>query len=140
AEIIERRWQARSIKSEDGITYTSPLVFHRGVKKSGQVIPVQDFDKAFRTACEAVGIEYGRKTGHTAHCFRRTGIRSMRKGGVPESVIMSISGHQTASVFKRYDITDSEDTGYAILAVDAKRKAQAPEPSNVLKFKLAASK
>jgi integrase-like protein len=59
AAIIERRWQARTI-TRDGTVHLSPLVFHRGVTKSSRIIPVGDFDKVFKTACETIGIPYGR--------------------------------------------------------------------------------
>jgi integrase len=134
AEIIERRWAARTITAGDGTVYISPLVFHRGLQKNGQIVPVGTYKKAFRKACQAIGLPYGRQTGFTTHCFRRTGIRSMRKAGVPQNVIMSISGHETESVFRRYDITDPGDTAKAILATQAMRAAQQPEPSNVMPF------
>jgi integrase len=139
AAIIERRWAARTITADDGTVHLSPLVFHRGVQKNGRIKPVGTYRKAFRKACQAIGLEYGRKTGYTTHCFRRTGIRSMRKAGVAQSVIMSISGHQTESVFRRYDILDTSDTAKAILATQAMRDAQKPEPSNVVALKTGGS-
>ena len=38
----------------------------------------------------------------------------MRKAGVPESVIMEITGHSTREMFDRYDTIDIEDTRQAI--------------------------
>jgi hypothetical protein len=33
----------------------------------------------------------------------------MIRAGVPQSVVMSISGHKTVSMFLRYNITDGKD-------------------------------
>jgi hypothetical protein len=38
----------------------------------------------------------------------------MRKSGVPESVIMKITGHSTREMFLRYDTVDSSDTRKAV--------------------------
>jgi hypothetical protein len=38
----------------------------------------------------------------------------MRKSGVPESVIMKITGHSTREMFLRYDTVDAEDTRKAV--------------------------
>jgi integrase len=46
----------------------------------------------------------------TRHCFNT----NMRKSGVPESVIMKITGHSTREMFLRYDTVDREDTRKAI--------------------------
>jgi hypothetical protein len=39
----------------------------------------------------------------------------MRKAGVPESVIMEITGHSTREMFDRYNTVDMEDTRNAII-------------------------
>jgi integrase len=133
ADIIERRWQARTITTRAGATLLSPLVFHRGEgagKHLGEPRPVSDFDKALKTACEAAGIPYGRFGGRTFHCTRRSAARNLRNAGVPENVIMDIGGWKTRSMFDRYSIVNEQDTAEAMLKVQA-HQAQAT-PSNVI--------
>jgi len=78
--------------------------------------PVKDFRTALRRACRVAGIPYGRRTKggfvyhDTRHCFNT----NMRKSGVPESVIMKITGHSTREMFLRYDTVDSQDTRKAV--------------------------
>lgn len=38
----------------------------------------------------------------------------MRKAGVPESVIMDITGHSSRSMFDRYNTIDEDDTRKAV--------------------------
>jgi len=42
------------------------------------------------------------------HDFRRSAIRNLILAGVPQKVVMDISGHETISVFLRYNITSPE--------------------------------
>ncbi len=78
--------------------------------------PIGDFRTALRTACHVAGIPYGRGTKDgfvfhdTRHCFNT----NMRKSGVPESVIMKITGHSTREMFLRYDTVDATDTLKAV--------------------------
>jgi integrase len=65
---------------------------------------VQEFNKAWRSACRRAGY-----TGILLHDLRRSGVRAMVRSGVPESVAQRISGHATAAIFRRYDITSDQD-------------------------------
>ncbi len=103
-----------------------PWVFSNGGR------PIKNLYKAWRTACVKVGLGQlvcvscsnqmgeagvcsqcsGRATkyvGLIPHDLRRTGVRNLVRAGVPRSVAMKISGHETESVFERYDITSQRD-------------------------------
>jgi integrase len=78
--------------------------------------PIKDFRTVLRRACRDAGIPYGRGTKDgfvfhdTRHCFNT----NMRRSGVPESVIMKITGHSTREMFLRYDTVDSLDIRKAV--------------------------
>jgi site-specific recombinase XerD len=118
--IIERRWAAREYSREGGTTALSTLVFHRHGRR------ITDYRKAWATACEAAGLQAGRKVegGLVPHDLRRTGVRSMRRAGVAETVAMAISGHRTRAVFDRYNITDERDLQDAVAKTHEYLKAQ----------------
>ena len=86
-------------------------VFHHNGK------PIKgDIRTALRRACKEAGIPYGRSTkgGFVFHDLRHSFNTHMRKAGVPESVIMEITGHSTRQMFDRYNTIDTEDTRQAI--------------------------
>lgn len=78
--------------------------------------PFRDIRTALKRACKKAGIAYGRfiKDGFVFHDLRHTFNTNMRKAGVPESVIMKITGHSTREMFDRYNTIDEEDTRNAI--------------------------
>jgi hypothetical protein len=55
----------------------------------------------------------------------------MVRGGVPQAVAMSISGHRTISMFPRYSITSGADQREALRRVAA-HLADAPKQTNVV--------
>ncbi|MBM2805577.1 MAG: phage integrase protein breaking and rejoining enzyme, partial [Deltaproteobacteria bacterium] len=88
-EVIERRLEQRRPEC--------PLVFHRNGK------PIKSFRRAFKTACKNAGLD-----GIVPHDMRRSGVRNFTKAGLSESEGMSISGHRTNAIYKRYNIIDED--------------------------------
>ena len=72
---------------------------------------VKNISRTLRNACKNAGITYGRfkREGFVFHDLRRTFNTRMRKSGVAESVIMSITGHSTREMFDRYNTVGIED-------------------------------
>src|SRR5262249_3256005 len=103
-EILDRRYSARL--TERGVC---DYVFH---DKHGR--PVGDIRQAWATACRKAGIQPRTKlrkgkqvvvAGRKLHDFRRTATRNLSRAGVGETVVRSITGHKTSSMFARYNIT-----------------------------------
>jgi integrase len=105
--LIERRWQARSIKNENGSTTLATYVFHC---EDGR--PIGDTRKCWKTACIKAGMP-----GLLVHDLRRSAVRNFDKNGVSQIVGMMISGHKTASVYKRYRIVPENDIRDALQKV-----------------------
>ncbi|HEY3124116.1 MAG TPA: site-specific integrase [Thermoanaerobaculia bacterium] len=124
--LIERMWERREFQTSDG-SALSPLVFHRNGT------PIGDWRKTWWKACVEVGVgqyikdEKGRIRGYQGkifHDLRRSGIRDLVRAGVPQSVVMAISGHRTISTFLRYDIATEEDKRIALEKARAYREAR----------------
>ena len=89
--------------------------------------PIKDIKTAFDRACIDAGIQ-----NFHFHDLRHCAITNARKAGVPDHVIMSISGHKTTSMLRRYDRVDRDDRSEAL---DRVRKFLANR--DVLKMKTA---
>ena len=121
-QIIERQWKLREYPRPDGTVAFSLQVFHRNGARIG------DIRKSWGAACKKAGLQ-----GRLFHDLRRSAIRNMIRGGVTENTAMKISGHKTASVFRRYDIINLEDVRQAVLKTQAYLDA-APSKSTVAVF------
>jgi integrase len=81
--------------------------------------PIKDFRVTWDTLTRAAGLP-----GPHLHDLRRSAVRNMARRGVTEQVPMHISGHKTASVFRRYDIMSEADLAEAALKVESGAKAE----------------
>ena len=119
--VIERRWVAREYALPDGTSGLSPFVFHRRGK------PVKDFKRVWAAACTAAKVP-----ARLFHDLRRSAVRDMIRAGVPQAVAQRISGHKTASIFNRYNITSDTDKREALRKLEAYRASRPAPASNVV--------
>jgi integrase len=116
-----------------------PYVCYRFDRK-GHAVKIRSFRRAWSKACVSAGLgtfepklnpetgepvlmkpRYTRSKpkvrmvyrGKLYHDLRRTGVRNLVRAGVSEKIAMSISGHNTRSVFDRYNITSGKDASEA---------------------------
>jgi integrase len=78
--------------------------------------PIRDLRDSWLKVCQIVG-----RPGLLFHDMRRSAVSSLVKKGIPRKVAMSISGHETESVFHRYAIVETADQAEALRVVEQKR-------------------
>jgi integrase len=141
-------WAGRSVRLDPGTTkngegrtfpmmadietiLTGQLAKHEALKKTGKVVPfvfhregerIKEFRTAWKNACKAAGCP-----GKLIHDMRRSAVRTFERAGVPRSVAMSIVGHKTESIYRRYAIVDDTIQREAAARLDA--WAQFPQSS-----------
>ena len=81
--------------------------------------PWVDVRKQFLNACKAAGL-----SGVWFHDLRRSFVTNARRYGVPESVVMRMSGHKTRAVFERYNVVAEEDLRAAVQRIEGARLRQ----------------
>lgn len=101
AIIREQRERTSAVERKTG--RLCPWVFHRDGHQ------VAWFYDGWHTACTKAGV-----LGRLFHDLRRSAVRNLTRAGINESVAMKISGHETTSVFKRYDIISNADVTDAV--------------------------
>jgi integrase len=85
-----------------------PFVFHRNGER------ISHFRASWKNACKAAGCP-----GALVHDLRRSAVRTFERAGVPRSVAMSIVGHKTESIYRRYAIVDEAMQREAAIRLDA---------------------
>jgi integrase len=81
-----------------------------------------DARKPFKRACHQLGLDH-----LWIHDLRRSFVTNSRRRGVPESVVMRMSGHRTRNVFDRYNIVNDEDVRNAVKLIEAGRERELGE-------------
>ncbi len=98
--LIERCWSRREYKKANGGSSLSEYVFHF----RGRPTPETTLRRWWVEALTKAGLP-----GKLFHDFRRSAVRDMIRAGVAQAVAMSVSGHKTESMFRRYNITTTAD-------------------------------
>jgi integrase len=110
--VLQRRLWARRLDL--------PFVFHHRGRRIG------DWRKSWTKACEEAGL-----AGRLLHDFRRTAARDLRHAGASEKEAMGHTGHASANVFRRYEITTPLEQRAVASKLDAFRAAQPSMPTVV---------
>lgn len=116
------------------------LAIHEKLKKAGKVVPfvfhrdgerILTFRTAWKNACKAAGCP-----GKLIHDMRRSAVRTFERAGVPRSVAMSIVGHKTESIYRRYAIVDEAMQREAAARLDAwlASPSSAPTPTTLTRI------
>ena len=77
---------------------TALFVFHRRGKQ------IASFRKAFKASAVAAQMPC-----LVPHDMRRSAVRNFRRAGLRENEGMKLSGHETDSISRRYDIISDDD-------------------------------
>jgi integrase len=123
-QLFERLWDARRYRCRDGTDAVSAYVFHR----KGRPIASSPFSRAWSVAREKAGLP-----GKLFHDLRRSAARNLLRSGTPQAIAMSITGHRTDSMFRRYAISSTRDKREALRR---QREFLAGEPSKTNLIKL----
>ncbi|MEK7750439.1 MAG: site-specific integrase [Acidobacteriota bacterium] len=90
-----------------------PFVFNfHGRRIGGHV-------KGWTAGCKQAGLP-----GLHFHDLRRSAVRAMERAGIPRHIAMSISGHRTEAVYRRYDIVSPRDLQEAGRQLDSYLKSK----------------
>jgi integrase len=99
-KLFQKLWEQRRYTCHDGTETVSQVVFHR----NGKPVAGSVFWRAWKDARDRAKLP-----AKLFHDFRRTAARNMIRAGVAQAVAMSITGHKTDSMFRRYNVTSNGD-------------------------------
>ena len=106
-EMMDEQWRRHEALHPKGIL--CPWLFFRG-----RGMPVKSLARAWRSACRRAGCP-----GRVPHDLRRTAVRNLERAGVPRKVAMTIVGHRTEAMYRRYDIVTESDLHAAAVKLNS---------------------
>jgi integrase len=106
AEIVERRRDARKLKTDSGVQLAEFVFHHHGER-------IKEFRKSWKSATDAAGLP-----GRLFHDLRRSAVKNFVDGGVDEHTARRITGHRTRAVFDRYHVVEHSDLAQALAKVE----------------------
>jgi len=83
-----------------------------------------DVEQAKQGRCPKCNARQWQYRGPMVHDLRRSAAKAMRRAGIPEAVAMAVTGHKTASMFRRYAIVSHTDQQSAAKAIERARAAE----------------
>ncbi len=93
-----RPWLEMQLSDREQNWPDCPYVFHWHDRPIGAHL------KGWREACKRTQLP-----NLKFHDLRRSAVRNMERAGIPRNVAMSITGHRTEAVYRRYDIVSERD-------------------------------
>jgi integrase len=106
--MLEQQWAEHEVPKQRNVI--CPFVFNRNGKR------IKIIKRCWDTAHELAGCP-----GRIPHDRRRTAIRAMVRAGISEPTAMMLSGHKTASVFRRYAVVSTQGFAEAAAKLAAAR-------------------
>lgn len=112
-----------TVRPGEPVTTVTPKVFLRRLK-SGKTLPLGDFDKRWARALHkadlpcTVNLDGTITPGLVFHCLRASAIIDMDRRGIPQKVIMALTGHKTADMHLRYRKVGTRDLDLARKLMD----------------------
>jgi integrase len=127
------------------------------ITKAGHAVRIGDFRKIWQRTCATIGLGQfvqaidrqgnpmfapprGPRSkakpkmiykGLLVHDLRRSGVRNLVRSGVSPNVARAISGHKTAEIFSRYDITSERDLKDAAQKLDTYLAKNGPSSGQI---------
>jgi len=114
SEMLQMRLFTRK-DSEDASSY---IFSHKG-----GLYNAKSFNRHWQEACRETGVS------RHFHDMRRTVVRNLTRAGVHRAIAKGITGHQTDSIFDRYDICTESDITAALKKVTNYRESAKPHLS-----------
>jgi len=119
--VLEEQWERRGQVEQEYGTEVDALFFYYAPSDNG--LPAGRRIKSFRRAWDTARTE-AELPDLLFHDLRRSAARNMIRAGVPQSVAQEYTGHETAALFRRYNIVDESSLREQASKLDALRERE----------------